>query len=108
MPPAAASSSAHSPLPRTRPRDETIVLALMLLLGTQPISTDLYLPSLPSLPGLFGVPIATVQLTLSVLVISFGAAQLLLGPVADRLGSADWCSTPWPARSRCLRPRSAG
>ena len=86
MPPAAASSSAHSPLPRTRPRDETIVLALMLLLGTQPISTDLYLPSLPSLPGLFGVPIATVQLTLSVLVISFGAAQLLLGPVADRLG----------------------
>jgi DHA1 family bicyclomycin/chloramphenicol resistance-like MFS transporter len=62
------------------------VLALMLLLGTQPVSTDLYLPSLPSLPGHFGVSLTTVQLTLSVLVVSFGAGQLVLGPVADRFG----------------------
>lgn len=86
MPPTAVTSSASAPLEPPRPRTETVVLALMLLLGTQPISTDLYLPSLPSLPGIFGVSIATVQLTLSVMVISFGTAQLLLGPVADRLG----------------------
>ena len=86
MPPSAVTSSATPPPARPQPRPETVVLALMLLLGTQPISTDLYLPSLPSLPGLFGVPIATVQLTLSVLVISFGAAQLVLGPLADRHG----------------------
>lgn len=58
----------------------------MLLLGTQPMSSDLYLPSLPSLPAVFGVPVTTVQLTLSVLVMSFGAAQLVLGPIADRHG----------------------
>lgn len=86
MPPSVVTSSASAPLERPRPRNETVVLALMLLLGTQPISTDLYLPSLPSLPGIFGVPIATVQLTLSVMIMSFGAAQLVLGPLADRLG----------------------
>jgi MFS transporter, DHA1 family, multidrug resistance protein len=72
--------------PASPPPTGVVVLALMLLLGTQPVSTDLYLPSLPSLPGLFGVPLTTVQLTLSVLVISFGAGQLALGPVADRFG----------------------
>lgn len=69
-----------------RPSAGTVVIALMLLLGTQPISTDLYLPSLPSLPGYFGVPVATVQLTLSVLVVCFGAAQLPLGALSDRIG----------------------
>ncbi|MCX7659013.1 MAG: multidrug effflux MFS transporter [Caldimonas manganoxidans] len=68
------------------PSTGVVVLALMLLLGTQPVSTDLYLPSLPSLPQVFGVPLTKVQLTLSVLVISFGFGQLVLGPVADRFG----------------------
>lgn len=71
---------------RARPSPGTVVVALMLLLGTQPISTDLYLPSLPSLPGYFGVPVSTVQLTLSVLVICFGAAQLPMGALSDRIG----------------------
>lgn len=85
--PRAASSSALAASPsRARPDAGTVVLALMLLLGTQPISTDLYLPSLPSLPAYFGVPVATVQLTLSVLVVCFGAAQLPLGALSDRIG----------------------
>lgn len=63
-----------------------LALLLTLLLGTQPISTDLYLPSLPSLPVVFGVTVATVQLTLSAMVLAFGIGQLLIGPLADRYG----------------------
>ena len=76
--------SLTSPLPR--PSTGLVILALTLLLGTQPVSTDLYQATLPSLPAVFGVPVATVQLTLSVLVICFGAGQLVMGPVADRFG----------------------
>lgn len=63
-----------------------MVIALTLLLGIQPLSTDLYLPSLPSLPRVFDVPAATAQLTLSVMAMCFGLSQLVLGPVADRIG----------------------
>ena len=52
----------------------------------QPLSTDLYLASLPSLATVFGVPASTVQLTLSVFVIGFGGAQLIIGPLSDRYG----------------------
>jgi DHA1 family bicyclomycin/chloramphenicol resistance-like MFS transporter len=52
----------------------------------QPLSTDLYLASLPSLVSGFGVPVATVQLTLSLFVIGFGSAQLVIGPLSDRFG----------------------
>lgn len=84
--PSTVTPSDAAPIERSRPGNQTIVLALTLLLGTQPLSTDFYLPSLPSLPVIFGVSIATVQLTLSALVVGFGAAQLVLGPVADRYG----------------------
>ncbi len=59
-----------------------IVACLML----QPLSTDLYLASLPSLANVFGVPASTVQLTLSMFVIGFGGAQLIIGPLSDRFG----------------------
>lgn len=62
---------------------------LLLIIGfmmLQPLSTDLYLASLPSLATVFGVPASTVQLTLSVFVIGFGGAQLIIGPLSDRYG----------------------
>lgn len=52
----------------------------------QPLSTDLYLASLPSLASAFDVPVSTVQLTLSLFVIGFGGAQLIIGPLSDRFG----------------------
>ena len=52
----------------------------------QPLSTDLYLASLPSLATVFGVPASTVQLTLSMFVAGFGGAQLVIGPLSDRYG----------------------
>lgn len=60
-----------------------LITAFMML---QPLSTDLYLASLPSLASGFGVPASTVQLTLSLFVAGFGAAQLIIGPLSDRFG----------------------
>ncbi|HEX8961375.1 MAG TPA: multidrug effflux MFS transporter [Rhodocyclaceae bacterium] len=52
----------------------------------QPLSTDLYLPSLPHLATYFGVAPAAVQQTLSLFVLGFGTAQLVSGPLSDRYG----------------------
>lgn len=52
----------------------------------QPLSTDLYLASLPHLATDFGVTPAAVQQTLSLFVIGFGVAQLVSGPLSDRFG----------------------
>jgi DHA1 family bicyclomycin/chloramphenicol resistance-like MFS transporter len=52
----------------------------------QPLSTDLYLASLPGLASDFAVSPAAVQQTLSLFVFGFGAAQLISGPLSDRHG----------------------
>jgi DHA1 family bicyclomycin/chloramphenicol resistance-like MFS transporter len=61
-------------------------LALALLLGLQPLTTDLYLPALPVLARDLAAPMSAVQLTMSALILAFGVAQLVWGPVADRFG----------------------
>ena len=63
-----------------------VVLVLALLLGTQPVTTDLYLPALPALTASFGASMAQAQLTLSALLLAFGCSQLLWGPLSDRFG----------------------
>jgi len=63
-----------------------IVTLLALLLGTQPIATDLYLPTLPGLAAELKSPMGSTQATLSALLFAFGFSQLLLGPMADRFG----------------------
>lgn len=62
----------------------TILLSALVALG--PISTDLYLPSLPGLARGFGVRTSDVQLTLSVFLIGLATAQLIHGPLSDRFG----------------------
>ena len=63
-----------------------VVLVLALLLGIQPVTTDLYLPALPALTAGFGASMAQAQLTLSALLLAFGCSQLLWGPLSDRFG----------------------
>lgn len=63
-----------------------IILILSLLLGLQPITTDLYLPALPALTEDFGAPMAQAQLTLGALLLAFGLSQLIWGPLSDRFG----------------------
>lgn len=52
----------------------------------QPLSTDMYLASLPGLTRTFATSAATVQLTLSVFALAFGIMQLVTGPLSDRFG----------------------
>jgi DHA1 family bicyclomycin/chloramphenicol resistance-like MFS transporter len=63
-----------------------VVALLTLLLGIQPISTDLYLPALPTLRHALGTTLVAAQLTLSALIVCFGLGQLICGPLADRFG----------------------
>lgn len=63
-----------------------IVLLLSLLLGLQPITTDLYLPALPVITSGFAAPMRQAQLTLSALLLAFGVSQLVWGPLSDRFG----------------------
>ncbi len=63
-----------------------VLLLVICFLMLQPLSTDLYLASLPSLATVFDAPAATVQLTLSLFVLAFGGAQLIVGPLSDRFG----------------------
>lgn len=72
--------------PLARYRHAPILMLITALLMMQPLSTDLYLASLPGLATVFGVPPSTVQLTLSLFVIGFGGAQLVIGPLSDRYG----------------------
>ncbi len=75
------SRSPHSAMPAA-----LIVLTLALLLGVQPITTDLYLPALPGLTQELGATMAQAQLTLTALLLAFGISQLFWGPLSDRFG----------------------
>jgi DHA1 family bicyclomycin/chloramphenicol resistance-like MFS transporter len=70
----------------TRMSPGLIVLLLSLLLGLQPITTDLYLPALPVIASGFDAPMRQTQLTLSALLLAFGVSQLVWGPLSDRFG----------------------
>jgi DHA1 family bicyclomycin/chloramphenicol resistance-like MFS transporter len=62
----------------------TALLAALTALG--PLSTDMYLPSLPNIAGALQTTPAEVQWTLSVFLIGFAAGQVFHGPMADRYG----------------------
>lgn len=61
-------------------------VTLTVLVAYGPISTDLYLPSLPAMQHALASDIAGVQLTLSAFVWGFAVAQLVYGPLSDRYG----------------------
>ena len=63
-----------------------MLLLLAALLGLQPLSTDLYLPSLPAIGEAFGTGPMAVQSTLSVFIAAFAFGQLIVGPMSDRFG----------------------
>jgi len=85
-PPAPATLTVPTAGPRPAATPGVLVLILSALLGVQPITTDLYLPALPSLTAGFGAPMTQAQLTLSALLLAFGLSQLVWGPLSDRFG----------------------
>jgi DHA1 family bicyclomycin/chloramphenicol resistance-like MFS transporter len=62
----------------------TALLAALNAIG--PLSTDMYLPSLPDIADRLGASSAQVQLTISFYLIGFAIGQILYGPVSDRYG----------------------
>jgi MFS transporter, DHA1 family, multidrug resistance protein len=62
----------------------TAILAMLTALG--PLSTDMYLPSLPSIATSLGTDTARAQLTLSAYLVGFAAGQIVYGPVSDKIG----------------------
>ncbi len=62
----------------------TLSIAALVALG--PMSTDMYLPALPRLASEFSTDAGQVQLTLSLFLAGFAIAQIVYGPLSDRLG----------------------
>lgn len=83
-----ASGAARVAVPSARPALSSIgaAITLALLLGLQPLTTDLYLPALPMLAADLHAGMVPVQLTMSTMILTFGLSQLVWGPVADRAG----------------------
>jgi MFS transporter, DHA1 family, multidrug resistance protein len=59
----------------------TAVLALLTALG--PLSTDMYLPSLPAIAAGLQATTAQAQLTLSAFLLGFAAGQFFYGPISE-------------------------
>jgi len=62
----------------------TALLALVTALG--PVSTDMYLPSMPDISRVLGATVAEVQLTLSSYLAGYALGQIAYGPFSDRYG----------------------
>lgn len=63
---------------------ELFLLAAITAAG--PLTIDLYLPAYPTLAAEFGVDETRIQLTLTACVFGLALGQLVIGPIADRLG----------------------
>jgi DHA1 family bicyclomycin/chloramphenicol resistance-like MFS transporter len=62
----------------------TALLAALSAIG--PLTTDMYLPSLPDIARQLAAPTAQVQLTISAYLFGFAIGQILYGPLSDRHG----------------------
>jgi DHA1 family bicyclomycin/chloramphenicol resistance-like MFS transporter len=71
---------------RLKPKSFYMSALITALVATGPLSTDMYLPALPTIRAAFGVTTYEVQLTLSVFMFGLAFAQLILGPLSDKFG----------------------
>jgi DHA1 family bicyclomycin/chloramphenicol resistance-like MFS transporter len=63
-----------------------ILLILSTLMSFASMSTDMYLPALPTIGRALHASAASINLTFSSFLVGFSAGQLLWGPIADRYG----------------------
>jgi MFS transporter, DHA1 family, multidrug resistance protein len=62
------------------------LLLLVALTAVPSLSTNVFIPSMPGLVQHFGTDGATVQLTITLYLVTLGVGQLLYGPLSDRFG----------------------
>ncbi|MGE8397355.1 MAG: multidrug effflux MFS transporter [Comamonas sp.] len=63
-----------------------VIGLLAMLLGFQPLTTDLYLPAMPMLAQQLNATVSQTQSTFYALLLAFGCSQLVWGPASDRWG----------------------
>ena len=80
------NSPTSAQVPSVAMSPNLVVVLLALLMGIQPVTTDLYLPALTLLRSDLSASMMQVQLTLTALSLSFGLSQLVWGPISDRFG----------------------
>ncbi len=79
--PAAAPGSAQKVL-----GGKGLIAFIVLLSAFAPLSTDLYLPALPSMAKYFDASPVLTNMTIILFLLSYSAAMLLWGPFSDKYG----------------------
>ncbi|NBO21308.1 MAG: Bcr/CflA family efflux MFS transporter [Rhodobacteraceae bacterium] len=62
------------------------IATLTLLAGLSALTLNIFLPSLPRMAEWFGVPYATMQLSVSLYLALSAVLQIIVGPISDRIG----------------------
>ncbi|MHC5653921.1 multidrug effflux MFS transporter [Stappia sp.] len=73
-------------LPTVAPSRRPTLALLVAVSAVNPLALNIYLPSMPALPGTFGTSAAMVQLILSLYLAAVAIAQIGIGPLSDRHG----------------------
>ncbi len=69
-----------------RPGTFALTALLAALSAIAPLTTDMYLPSLPDIARQLGATTPQVQLTISAYLIAYAVGQIFYGPMSDRHG----------------------
>src|SRR5579885_924948 len=72
--------------PMLRPDSFALTALLAALSAVGPLTTDMYLPSLPDIVRTLGGTPAQGQLTISAYLVGFAAGQIVYRPLSDRHG----------------------
>ncbi|QGY41688.1 Bcr/CflA family efflux MFS transporter [Pseudodesulfovibrio cashew] len=62
------------------------LILLSLLAAFPPLSTDMYLPAIPTLQQEWGIPLTEANLSLVIYFLAFSLCLLIHGPLSDRFG----------------------
>jgi len=69
-----------------RPDHQHTLALLLALTGTSAFSLQFFVPAMPDLVTIFKTTPATVQLTLTLFMLTYGLFQAVYGPLSDRFG----------------------
>ena len=71
---------------RLKPGSRGLTILLAMMTGLGPLSTDIYLASMPFIGAALNASASSVQLTMSAYVIGFAFGQIIYGPLSDKFG----------------------